>query len=38
VKVKIDSGMEPAEGTCPNCKAKGVENEGCPSCPGFWFE
>lgn len=22
---------------CPNCKRAGTLNDGCPSCPGFWF-
>lgn len=26
------------EGVCPMCKAKGVAEKGCPTCPGFWFE
>lgn len=29
--------FEDPEGTCPNCQQKGLNNEGCPECPGFWY-
>lgn len=27
----------PVIGKCPACGREGVVEEGCPSCPGFWF-
>ena len=24
-------------GVCPACQGKGDFNEGCPTCPGFWY-
>lgn len=30
---KLDDG----KGHCPSCHAEGVDGEGCPTCPGFWY-
>jgi hypothetical protein len=27
----------PTVGWCPNCAEKGMVDEGCPTCPGFFF-
>ena len=28
---------EVGEGVCPACGRTGKVEEGCPTCPGFWF-
>jgi len=29
--------MEPYMGKCPACGHIGILEDGCPTCPGFWF-
>ena len=33
----FDCDPETPIGQCPNCRKYGVVEEGCPTCPGFWF-
>lgn len=37
IDTKIISKVELKQGVCPCCKKVGVLEDGCPTCPGFWY-